>query len=353
MTTKRPFIAVYIDKLAMALQYLEKPDFRVLQALMLHMDPLGICYPGDARLALLTSHAETTVEASIRRLQQSGYIRVMIYQNPIKRKTEFVYIVSPHLHAVHESNQQLAWQYWGSAQYYENSDFSGTPEMKDSQPPPKPPSEQLPVNHRQEAPPPPPPKQPASHEGEEQGNASTNAGPAAPPAPQGAKTQRRAVTQPQSSPPLPPLPPLDRDAGKLPFGDPQDEAAAQQLHAQFRGVLTLINARRAVLRYGRSKVVAAAFVALSDKTVRNPVGLMFHNLRHEVVTPGVDDQQPVDWDALQWETRLANFRYDWVNYRQLLDRADCPDWFKDVMAYEAQQSAETPSDDGAAAVSGD
>lgn len=351
MTTKRPFIAIYCDKLREALLHLEKADFRILQALMLHMDPVGICYPGPALLAELTKHAETTVEASILRLQQISYIRILVHQNPIKRKTEFAYIVSPHIHAVHESNQQLAWQYWQSAQYYENSNFTSTRETKDSQPPPEAPTEPTLVNHRQEAPPPPPPYQPFSPKGVEQENSSTNASTKSA---RSAKSSGSAAQQRKSSPPVPQLPPLPPDAGKTALGDSQDESAATQIYNQFRGVLTLINARRAVLQYGRKNVLAAAFVALSDPTARSAVAVMFYNLQHDLVTPGVDDATPIEWNRVEWETRTVNFEFEWRQYEHLLNHPDCPEWFRDVMASYANKESEiNQASDGVPAATGD
>lgn len=345
---QKPYTSLYCEKIFEALECLEKMDFRIFMALAAHADRLGVCFPGDARLGRLTKHAESTIEAGLKRLQQFGYIRILIYRNPIRRKVETSYQLSPHIFAVHPEHMLSALGLWNQ-QYYENDTSTGTGLTNDSQPPPEltlitNTSEPTPVSTTTTT-----TKTTPFPEGRKQGwewlgndtdNAENAGHNAVAPAPQGATKNGRAVNQRQSSPPLPPLPPLPPDAGKLPLPDEWDEQASFQLHSQFKGVLTLINARKAILRFGRDKVIAAANNALLNPTAVNPVGIMFSNLRQGLVTPGVDGLPPVDWQAIEINVHVMNFQWEWVNYRHFLDRHDCPDWFKRRMAYMAENHSE-------------
>lgn len=345
---QKPYTSLYCEKIFEALECLEKMDFRIFMALAAHADRLGVCFPGDARLGRLTKHAETTIEAGLKRLQQFGYIRILIYRNPIRRKVETSYQLSPHIFAIHPEDMVAALGLWNQ-QYYENDLNIGTGLTKDSQPPPElqsitNTSEPTPVSTTITT-----TKTTLFPKGEKQGwewlgnntdsaeNAKHNT---VGPAPQGATKNGKAVNQRQSFPPVPPLPPLPTDAGKLPLPDERDESAAFQVHSQFKGVLTIINARRAIIRFGRDKVLAAANNSLLNPTAVNPVGIMFSNLRQGLVTPGVDGLPPVDWTMIEIEIRHANFKWNWVNYRHLLNRHDCPDWFKHEMAFMAENYSE-------------
>ena len=61
--------------------------------------------------------------------------------------------------------------------------------------------------------------------------------------------------------------------------DPQDEEVAVRVYERMRGTLSLVNARKFILEYGRDAVDRASVVAVTAAHVKNPVGKMLHDLK--------------------------------------------------------------------------
>lgn len=61
--------------------------------------------------------------------------------------------------------------------------------------------------------------------------------------------------------------------------DPQDEEVAVRVYERMRGTLSLVNARKFILEYGRDAVDRASTVAVTAAHVKNPVGKMLYDLK--------------------------------------------------------------------------
>lgn len=291
----KPYVSLYCDVLERAMVHLDKPDFRVLLALLRHVDDYGICYPGVRRLADMVKHAESTVSDAIERLRVAGFVRIISQYNAVRRRYETSFMLSPGLCAIRPELQDSVLRLW------ENLEDRNEIFINDVQPPPESESgittREAPtatitttttINHSspgsgdlRNAP---GAGEPMSAYGA--GNAKSkdaNQTPAA----QAAKTSGKAARV--KSPPVPAHPPLpDGFDAKTPLEPEADERAAQELQRVFP-TLTLINARRYVVRYSRDAVLTAAHVAKADLTAVNPVGKFDYLLRCGLVTPGVDD----------------------------------------------------------------
>lgn len=256
--------------------------FFVLWGLGSHCDNLGLCRPGIHRLRWLIGCTDTLVILALQRLSAHDWVREHRTINPVRRKVDYDYQLSPRV--IHPLPEKLneAWQLWGNAveldiERYrkESKDFDTfcnnhqnhtqgtTPREPHPEPPPQPPPEStIPLERsgaifgRMES---------NDKKTEQEQDRKDSQREAQPTAPQGA-----TIPSPSSAPPPPGL---GRTTFKHPLANPDLEALAHEV--QTAAPTGLPQARELVYSYPDERLIRAGLLRLANTTNKtSPFGLL-------------------------------------------------------------------------------
>lgn len=288
-----PFTAFDTAGLRKMIAGMSHKALRVYVTLSTYADRVGICWPQAKELSDTTGlHVETVLEA-LQELESAG---LLVYRRRNERdpytgrmQNNVYEVFGPLIKADSDSDSSSKHEPIRVVKF----ETDATNEITNS-------NNQYPSNQFHE--PPPPTKQPRREDGKAKASTMRNGegeGEGQP------RKNNRVATAPQNSkatpPPLPPLPRgFDADAE---MADQDDEVAARWMVAQamtrhdggeYHAILSMANARRYIVRFGRLKCRAAITMAKRDPDTKKIVGRADYLLRTSVSEEAQSLQNEID-----------------------------------------------------------
>lgn len=266
----------------------------VLRGLVWHADPYGMCWPGPRRLADVTRRSEETIPGYIQQLVEMDFVRIHRRADPVRRKWQITYQISPFVMYIREEIEPQAKEIWETGSNVINeTDFVTKPVQPESEPEQnqrKPESGNQNQNHH--------------HNQKKNKNSPSNAKASGGARNNGKRGKPKEQNQPQSGESRPKVIPEDQPGGEwaaangrenqkidfTPFRTPLADAGDELLAGRIARRLSTreAQARQLVAAYGRSTVETALRWIDEELAkgyhVEKPFGLMKWWLKENVIS---------------------------------------------------------------------
>lgn len=266
-------------------------ELLLLMAICRHVDPLGFCYPGRARLMARRRISQPVYERRLAFLEEQKLVRVEESYDYRRRQTQFDFQVSPRALYVREEFQEYCERVFDGVEdrnlrlekWFLENHFSTNDSQPESEPDAVPESEPDAVNQRKQ-----PESEPAGtprRRKEAQASTMRKTQPAA--------TRQRRKAQNRKDDPQAGRPAAAADFQALLSPTVDDQVLIDAIRLTV--ATTEHQARDVVATYPRANIVywmERAAIRRAKGTLSNPGGWFFKNLRSQ--TPLPDGQWP-DW----------------------------------------------------------